>query len=61
MQETYTCTATYVMKHSLTLCCTVKKFETIFGTLIMYLLDGDTFDTRIQCYVLKHRYTFIAL
>ena len=49
------------MKHSLRLCCTVKKFETIFGTLIMYLLDGDTFDTRIQCYVLKHRYTFIAL
>jgi len=32
MQEnyarTYICTATYVMKHSWTLCCTVTKFET---------------------------------
>jgi len=40
MQETY---CEFVMKHSWTLFCTVKKFETVVGTPIMYFLDGDTF------------------
>ena len=47
------CTATYVMKHSWTVCCKVTKFGTVVGTLIQYLLDGDTFIIRIQCCVLE--------
>ena len=40
----HTCTVTYVMKHNWTLCCTLKKFETVVSTLIQYLLDRDTFN-----------------
>ena len=48
-----TCTATFVMEHSWTLFCTVKKFEHVVGTLIQYLHDGDIFNIRIQCSVLE--------
>ena len=41
------------MKHIQTLFCTVKKFETVIGTLIQYLHDGDILTVRIQCSVLE--------
>ena len=52
MQETYMyCDIRY--EHSWTLFCTVKRFETVVGTLIQYFLDGNTLIIRIQCCVLE--------
>ena len=31
----------------------LKTLKPVVSTLIQYLLDGDTFDLRIQCYVLE--------
>jgi hypothetical protein len=53
MQETCTCTAAYVMKHSWTLYCTLTKFETRCWYINTVLFYGDTFIIRIQCCVLE--------
>ena len=40
MQESYTCIATYVMKHSWTLRCTVTKFDSDSDWCTLYQTPG---------------------